>query len=299
MSLPIAFNLVGTVERNAAHREHLEAIVACAVALKQAKLWRVDLHLHTDGPFADLQISQGRSLVSFMSDPQTREEVRLMMSLANQAPRLTLDLRTEVKSGVDNLWAAQAAYESDGLILSFPLSTTWNQLLLPVSVSQMAEDGELHEEIVNIENIYDINSCCAHRLIIECRGRSVPGGGGEIWERRADLFPHIRFLDRVQGDLEKLDNGAQASQVFNRLNSINLSLQQWRENGQTYPSWGTKITSESATRRPKCNFTDAMGVEHSYEVHARYTPGAGRIHFRVVDDSRTAEVAYIGVKIAS
>lgn len=45
-----------------------------------------------------------------------------------------------------------------------------------------------------------------------------------------------------------------------------------------------------------CEFPDLDGVVRVFELHARF-PGAGRLHFRLVSEDRTARVAYIGRKI--
>lgn len=299
MTLPIALNLTGMDEVESDQGTQVKAIAMCAGALKQARVWRADVHLLTEKPFAALQVSPSRTLASFLSESQVKEELRLMMSLANRAPSLALDAGIEVSVGGSSHWSAQVAYELDGIILSLPLIASWKTTSLHALVSQVSDTGEIFEEGVDVENVYDIDSCVEHAQVIQSRGRGLPSGGAsEVWQRRGELFPSLTFLRRVEADLLKVSaSGGGISQIFNRLVSINGSAQQWAVGGVVYPVWGSKVTNESETRRADCQFSDDQGESRVYEIHARYTPGAGRIHFRLIEESRMVEVAYIGLKI--
>ncbi|GAA2341825.1 hypothetical protein GCM10010246_28760 [Streptomyces cuspidosporus] len=46
-----------------------------------------------------------------------------------------------------------------------------------------------------------------------------------------------------------------------------------------------------------CRFTDLDGETSTFDLHARFTTGAGRIHFRLVPEERTIRLAHIGSKI--
>ncbi|HDS1134067.1 hypothetical protein N5D13_10375 [Stenotrophomonas maltophilia] len=299
MTLPIALSLTGVDEVEFDQDAQVKAIAMCAGALKQARVWRADVHLLTERPFAELQVSPGRTLVSFLSESHVKEELRLMMSLANRAPSLALDAGIEVSVGGRSHWAAQVAYERDGIILTLPLLALWKTTSLHALVSQVSDVGEIFEEEVYVENVYDVDSCVEHRQVIQSRGRGLPSGGAsEVWKRRGELFPSLKFLRRVESDLLKVAaSGGGISQIFNRLVSINGSAQQWAMGGVAYPVWGSKVTNESETRRADCQFSDDNGDNRVYEIHARYTPGAGRIHFRLIEEFRMVEVAYIGLKI--
>jgi hypothetical protein len=60
--------------------------------------------------------------------------------------------------------------------------------------------------------------------------------------------------------------------------------------------WKTKVTGESETRKSLCEFLDLDGAISIFELHARFTPGPGRIHFRLIPGDGIARVAYIGRK---
>lgn len=300
MALVLALNIVPILEEEVAHdRVFFPAIKACASALKLAKGWRLDAYLLTSAPFASLQVSSQISLSSFLSHAEIREEVRVLMSMANRAPGFKADDGIEVRSQFGVCWAAQAAYELDGIIVSIAQSEEWKLSFLDVSVSQISEAGEVFDENLPLEHVFDSASCEEHRSVIESRGRGVPQGGvREMWARRAELFPSLTFLARVEGDIEAVaTSGSGFLQIYNRLNSIEASSRAWRAGDVSYPVWNGKITNESDSRRALCDFTNEEGTSFNYQLHARYTPGAGRIHFRTVDETKGCEIAYIGWKI--
>jgi hypothetical protein len=57
------------------------------------------------------------------------------------------------------------------------------------------------------------------------------------------------------------------------------------------------VTPEAQTRKRLCAFADLDGVERIFDLHGRFTPGEGRVYFRLVPDTRKAAVAHIGLKL--
>ncbi|MBT2543236.1 hypothetical protein J7E99_21670 [Streptomyces sp. ISL-44] len=78
------------------------------------------------------------------------------------------------------------------------------------------------------------------------------------------------------------------------------SAARWDPAEAAVPAWqGARITPEHERRRLLCHFTDEEGEEHCYDLHGRFTPGAGRLHFRLMPNEGALEIAYIGRKISS
>lgn len=86
--------------------------------------------------------------------------------------------------------------------------------------------------------------------------------------------------------------------VVDQLVKLEQAVAEWPD-GHEAPQWKTKVTGEYEMRRKHCEFPDLDGVVRVFELHARFTPGAGRLHFRLVSADRTARVAYIGRKIGT
>ena len=120
--------------------------------------------------------------------------------------------------------------------------------------------------------------------------------GIELCNNVDDWFPSIKFLPRVRNDLDNYSaHSFELDQVIERLAELQATIAAW--NGDALPSWRSKVTPESQSRQELCEFADCAGRTHNYELHARFTPGAGRIHFRLLHAERKIEVAYIGKKL--
>ncbi len=109
------------------------------------------------------------------------------------------------------------------------------------------------------------------------------------------MFPNLDFLASVEDDLRALTPVC-ASSVLIRLRELDASSREWCDRVVEMPSWRSLVTPESATRRDLCYFNDG-GERQLFEMHARYTPGPGRIHFRLDAVQRRLRVAYVGPKL--
>jgi hypothetical protein len=86
-------------------------------------------------------------------------------------------------------------------------------------------------------------------------------------------------------------------QVDDRLRELDDTVAEWDPTEQAFPAWRSKVTPEGATRKRQWTFKDDSGVERLFDLHARFTPGAGRIHFCLVPETeRRMLIAYIGLK---
>lgn len=66
---------------------------------------------------------------------------------------------------------------------------------------------------------------------------------------------------------------------------------------RSVPVWRSKITVEGEQRKLLCRFTDLDGQVRVFDLHGRFTPGAGRVHFRLVPEEGKARVAHVGLKL--
>ena len=113
---------------------------------------------------------------------------------------------------------------------------------------------------------------------------------------RDDVFPHLRFLSRVNGQLHDLRVDWVVPVAF-ELRRLNDAIGDWDPQQTREPTWRSKVTPEGETRRRLCRFKDFDGIERAFDLHGRFTPGAGRVHFRLVPELGTATVAHIGLKL--
>jgi hypothetical protein len=81
------------------------------------------------------------------------------------------------------------------------------------------------------------------------------------------------------------------------LRRIDGAIADWNPKMQAVPAWRSKISPEGEQRRQLCRFTDLDGKVRVFDLHGRFTPGEGRVHFRLVPEERKARVAYVGLKL--
>ncbi|MFJ4869507.1 hypothetical protein [Streptomyces sp. NPDC088757] len=122
--------------------------------------------------------------------------------------------------------------------------------------------------------------------------------GAELWEQCPDLFPHLRFLPRVEKQVRELKQ-YWVHPVRKRLAEMDRAVLHWDAVKELDgPQWGSVVTPEhSARKRDYCRFTDLDGTQQYFDTHLRFTPGAGRLHFRFLKDTRKVHIAHIGHKL--
>ena len=135
-----------------------------------------------------------------------------------------------------------------------------------------------------------------HATWIDAEPVTLPRTPDELWQYAGKWYPNIAFHPRVRAQL--VDFGAASpafSQVVEKLSALQNALCDW--NGGGVPDWGVYVTGEYSGREKLCWFEDLDGERRLFEQHARFTPGQGRIHFRVDGPNQRIVVAYIGRKL--
>lgn len=166
----------------------------------------------------------------------------------------------------------------------------------------LIEDGTgeliLAQDDVEVRHAAVRDHADCHKEWIQQSGKGGLTSGTAIWHSREACFPHLSFLPRVESDLCGLST-AWVRPVAELLLKLEQAVADWEPVRSRTPCWSTKVTPESDTRRHLCEFQDLDGVVRVFELHARFTPGPGRLHFRVVPEDRTLRVAFIGRKIGA
>ena len=179
--------------------------------------------------------------------------------------------------------------------ISVPTAAQWELPRIPILIRSLDDEGSVVEDIETIANLSTTATLAGHATELGSLGVIAPVAGSDIWNSRAARFPRLTFLDRVRGDLESL-KASWVSAVNARLEELQSAAASWDIAAAAQPSWRSVITPESSTRRDGCLFLDGE-VLQNFEMHARFTPGAGRIHFRLDRQVGEIRVGYIGQKI--
>ncbi len=120
--------------------------------------------------------------------------------------------------------------------------------------------------------------------------------GADLWTAREGLYPNLLFLPRT----EQLVIGISREWVIplaTELRRIDGSIGDWDPLACKHPAWRSYITAESETNKRHCWFEDFNGEKHLFDLHGRFTPGPGQVHFRLVPEQRKATIAYVGRKL--
>ncbi len=275
--------------------------------------FRKDLSLNSRRGLFQIQITtkNPQTTLGILMKQNWREEWRLISRLEDRSPSIA------ALSPEDNdFYLFEYSYNGrkveglglacfmDTAALSLPFAEEWKSPNIHLSRTQLDSDsGEILPE--------DHDHKCRHMALpehatywkqwFEDYGLRAMADADTLWNNRSEQFPGLRFLARVYRDLSALDKESFTS-MRGQLAKLSRAIIEWGNHASdTSPNYLTKVTSESESRKHLFEMMDVDGETYCFELHARYTPGAGRIHFRLDQNSgnsRTAVVAYIGPKLS-
>jgi hypothetical protein len=273
--------------------------------LRRVRDWRRDIALVTIAKLPSLELAKGYYLSEWIADPANRDRWRFIRTLQNRAPFRDV-LPPGAGDGVDYRYDGRraqglgAAHLMDGLAVSLLLAPDWHTDRVQLVREVLAElpDGsvDLIEELAQVRHAALCDHLSSHEERIKGEGLWDASSGADLWSGRLEYFPRLRFLPRVEQDLESLPPDWVAP-VANELFKLNAAVAAWDPAVSPFPIWRSKVTPEGETRKRLCEFVDLDGQRRIFDLHARFTPRAGRLHFRLDPSSAIAVVAYIGPKI--
>ncbi len=237
-----------------------------------------------------------------------RDRVRRLRAFDNRSPtRFELSELETLLRGVLEYRVQDRAVIGLGLAswhetLAVSLNrTSWNTSHVDVSRCMLIENEE--GDLENTDDVVSARHANAPehlRTHVDwfgaARAASTPRTPDELWRRRRRWFPNIRFLQRVESQIRDLPAAHPwFSAIMKRLLTLQKATERW--DGRGAPMFGIKISGEGEQRRRLCYWTDQDGVERLFDQHARFTPGPGRIHFRLDGANRRLVIAHVGRKL--
>lgn len=275
--------------------------------LNRVAQWRGDASLISANTMRDLELAPGYYFREWAGQPRHRDQLRGIQRMRNRAPFSDV-LPLGVAEDVDYFWqgtptqAIGAAHLLDGLVVSFLSDECWDvewlQAQQQILQEELNGDPLIRESTVELRHAARVEHAIAHENWIKTAAFSDLASGSDIWIARADLFPSLEFLPRVEGQLDKLER-AWVRPVSYELRRLNDAIGDWNPLVSPEPSWRSKVTPESDNRRQLCVFPDLDGASRVFDLHGRFTPGPGRIYFRLIAAERRARIAHIGRKIGA
>ena len=182
------------------------------------------------------------------------------------------------------------------IAISVPSEPTWDHDRVPIELVESAQGARRRVEIDNVarpEHALLVAERHRGRLRRQCRD------AGELWDCRAELFPHLSFAPDVQNSLVKLNPGL-LSTLVNKLADLDETAADWRRSGGGEPRWRCEVTpgeSDSVRKHPrwreKRRFRSADGEWRLFLPHVQLG-GNQRIHLRLDRRKCEIEVGHIG-----
>lgn len=277
--------------------------------LRRVRRERRDSVLHTVVPLHDVRIGDDYSFAMWRNDGDRRDEWRFLRSLEDRAPfrvrlaELGIDaMETDYRHGETRAEGLGLAHMFGGLAVSFDHDLSWHEERVRLLREALVEtdDGDIDIDTSDVETMHASHRehVGAHADWLEHACRQAAVDGGDLWRRREELLPHLAFLPRVEAQLAALKSSQPwFAAVSARLEELNTALSEWDPARAPEPAWRSRVTPEHVQRRQLCRFEDLDGETRIFDLHARFTPGAGRLHFRLDADRRRAIVAHVGRKL--
>lgn len=275
--------------------------------------------LRTDRHLYDIPCPTGRSLWEALEQLRQQvdhpDEVRILWELLTKCSHLDdVDLSTcdpvrceaetppkTIEFGTDRRYDVEDGRPlvycaiNDGIAVSFPSERVWSADRLTVVFDELSEDdddeiGRKAEAVDNLSRSSDASTICD-------RDGQFERSPAEVWRRRKENFPNLRFGMDVEGHLKR--QAGQLRTIVHRLAKLNDSAKEWKNTCGPDPPWKIPVVPESDSvmknegLREARRFCSCSGERVLFELHARYGNG-GRIHLRFDADAQTVEIGYIG-----
>ncbi|MEW2066031.1 hypothetical protein [Streptomyces sp. NPDC007346] len=254
-----------------------------------------------------LEIAEGYPVRKWIGNsPKNHVRWQRLRALQNRSPVRSVYPAPDADGGLEYSHGGEialglgAAHFMDGIAVSLPVAPEWQTPTVSLDRSELVEldDGslEFEQETVDVRHVSALPHVDEYRPWIRKSSLARAATGRQIWERRADLYPHLQFLCRTEAQLSDLDP-RWIVPVRRGLDRLEAAAEAWDPAATPEPEWQSKVTPEGETRKRVCRFEDFDGTSATFHLHARFTPGAGRIHFRLIGVEGKIRIAHIGSKI--
>jgi len=310
MSTPVLFlddasRYIGEIDREQAK----QIAMTLLATLKRIRTVNKKFALNTARPISQYQIADNWTLHLILGGPAFREEWDFIRTLNDRSPlAVGLDEGLLQKVGGTELYTLPSRVPSSALALanlldsatiSFDAHADWSKAWVEVIFLEIEDDGSISETEAKVRNASQVAHVEDHIEWLKILGFSPAPTALQVWNQRADIFPNIRFLPRVQKDLADLEaSGVAFIQARLALEALTKDISTWKQ-GNSKPNFSRKTTPEHEQRQKLCwARDDVTGRNELFDWHSRFTGGLeGRIHFRLDSVNQSIIIAYVGGKL--
>lgn len=271
--------------------------------------------IRTHSNLDSLELASGYPIARWRNDIDVdRDARRFFTTLITKSPFLndvidpgvhnSFDLSDFFHDG-DRAFGLGVAFLLEALAVSIRSEACWYAYKLQLTISQMGDDGEVTDSVVEIHHASSSNHVREHMSWIKMRlqyaKQNALHDGMDIWNHKDEWFPNLYFCETVKERLSTIYHGDLIlGQVLKKLQELEDYCNSWLDG----PFDHTKInhaTPESPatleTYGPEHTFQCHDGEFRKFSWHVRLTPGAWRMFFDPITEERRLIVGYIGPKL--
>lgn len=274
----------------------VEGLVTALVSVRRL---RPDASLLTIEKLPDIELAAGYPMSRWAANQRNVDRWRLLRRMQDRSPFQFSDVAPdlgddehEYRHGEELALGLGVAHRLDGLAMSLAVDERWDRRAVELTRIWLAEEDEtvIVRHVSTPGHVEEFQAWLARGDIDQI------ATGAELWAARNSLYPDLSFLPRVERDLNDLQVRFLPA-VRVRLLEIQEAIREWDPSDTVSPRWHSRVTPEHEGRRALCHFEDLDGEQRLFDLHARFTPGPMRLHFRWVAAERMARIAYIGRKL--
>lgn len=277
--------------------------------LRDAAFCGAELALRNSDPFINSLLAPGYHAKQWLNDPSVdRESRRFLLSQvakrsegsSSSSAGSTGDWECLLPDGRSGIGVGQACIE-DGLAVSLPRDDDWREPYLIVQLSNLGPQGELEEDSYRVRHIGNAEHVQVHCACIADSRTSITGDGREIWKTRVDRFPKLDFCESVEAQLRALTaSGPMTRQVIRKLRELQVYCANWTSGwfepeqlaSKATPEYPRTLDEYGDSRMIRC----PDGEYRQFSWHIRLTPGAWRLYFIPLPESKRMIIGYVGKK---
>lgn len=193
---------------------------------------------------------------------------------------------------------ATEAILNNSFLISLGCKASWKQDTLYFRFYSLLADSDELMKVPNVSAAYQLEQEPVHSMLTRLRVSPVYSYE-ELWRRKDELFPHLRFCPSVQRDFRQLET-TYLAQIIRKLLELDCYASSY-DGGPFQPSLLSKTTPESEETlrqyRKEHTFTDDFGTEYIASWHMRFTGMAGRVFFVPSYRNKLFLICYVGKKL--
>lgn len=288
-------------------REWMSMLIRTVISATSHNVSRT---IRTESGIFDITLAENYPLRRWLNDHQVdRAERRYIKSLTTKFPFWddSSELYEQILSSEfrhDNQLAKGlgVAYLLEALAISLRSKDCWDSAELILEASKISEEneGEIEEERVKVAHASQPSHIEELRQWIQTRLQQDIRDGADLWKRRSELLPSLIFCDAVASQLQQLSPTMQRP-VARRLFQLENYCQTWTTSAFEPKELPTKASPESQATlnqyAKERTFLCPDNHERTFSWHLRLTPGAWRLYFFPLPESKQIIIGYIGAHL--